>query len=137
MSPDNVALNKAAIIERCLRRMRQEHDADPTLADVTHLDALTFNIERACQATIDLAMHVVADEHLGMPQGSADAFALLQRAGKLDAALARRLAGMTGFRNLAVHEYQQIDPAVIHYIVREGWNDLVHFCRTLGLDLRP
>ena len=31
-----------------------------------HLDALTLNVERACQAAIDLAMHVVAAEHLGI-----------------------------------------------------------------------
>lgn len=137
MSPDNVSLNKAAIIERCIRRMRDEYAADPTLADVTHLDALTLNIERACQAAIDLAMHVVAEEHLGMPQGSADAFALLERAGKLDSKLARRLAGMTGFRNIALHQYQQIDPRVIHFIVQEGGNDLVSFCSVLGLHIKP
>ena len=135
--PDNVSLNKAAIVERCIQRMREEYDADPTLADLTHLDALTLNIERACQAAIDLAMHVVADLHLGMPQGSADAFALLQRAGKLESALAGRLAGMTGFRNIAVHEYQQIELEVIHYIVREGWKDLVAFCGALGLRISP
>ena len=82
-------------------------------------------------------MHVVADEHLGMPQGSAEAFALLQRAGKLEAALAGRLAGMTSFRNIAVHQDQQIELQVIHYIVREGWNDLAGFCGALGLNIRP
>ncbi len=137
MPPDDVSLNKAAIIERCIRRMREEYAADPALAAATHLDALTLNIERACQAAIDLAMHIVADEHLGMPQGSAEAFLLLQRAGKLDPSLAVRLAGMTGFRNIAIHEYQQIDPDVIHYIVREGWKDLVEFCGALGLKVRP
>ncbi len=137
MAPDNVGLNKAAIIERCIRRMREEYDADPTLANVTHLDALAFNIERACQAAIDLAMHVVAVEHLGMPQSSAECFLLLHRAGKLDSELARRLAGMTGFRNIAVHQYQQLDPEVIHFIMREGWSDLVKLCGLLGLNIRP
>jgi hypothetical protein len=40
-------MNKAAIMERCIRRMREEYAADPTLANHTHLDALTLNIERA------------------------------------------------------------------------------------------
>ena len=137
MPPDNVSLNKAAIIERRIRQMREVYAADPDLADLIHVDALTLNIERACQAAVDLAMHVVAQEHLGMPQSSADAFALLQRAGKLDMLLARRLAGMAGFRNIAIHEYQQIDPHVIHYIVREGWQDLVRFCDALGLKIVP
>lgn len=49
-SPENISLNKAAIIERCIRRMQQEYAADKTLSDPTHFDALILNIERACQA---------------------------------------------------------------------------------------
>ncbi len=137
MQPDAISLNKAAIIERCLRRMHEEYASDPTLASPTHLDALTLNIERACQAAIDLAMHIVAVEHLGIPQSSAGAFTLLQQAGKLDSALAARLAGMTGFRNIAIHQYQDMDAQVIHYIMREGWKDLTSLCAALKLRIVP
>ncbi len=70
--PDNVSYNKAAIIERARRRVRQEYEQDPELSDLTHTDALTLNLERACQAAIDLSLHVVAAQHLGMPQRSAE-----------------------------------------------------------------
>lgn len=137
MQPDNISLNKAAIIERCIRRMREEYDADKSLSNFTHLDALVLNIERACQAAIDLAMHVVSTEHLGMPQSSAESFKLLQQAGKIDNELASRLAGMTGFRNIAIHQYQDIDPDIIHFIMREGWRDLVALCAALKLQIKP
>ncbi|MCK9173128.1 MAG: DUF86 domain-containing protein, partial [Desulfuromonas thiophila] len=103
----------------------------------THLDALVLNIERACQAAIDLAMHIVSKEHLGMPQSSAAAFKLLQKAGKLDGTLAVRLSGMTGFRNIAIHQYQDIDLDIIHWIMAEGWLDLVAFCEALELRIKP
>ena len=135
--PDAVGLNKAAIIERCIRRMREEYAFDVTLRNQSHLDALILNIERACQAAIDLGMHVVAVEHLGMPQSSAGAFDLLHDAGILDEALVARLAAMTGFRNIAIHQYQDIDAAVIHHIVAEGWKDLVAFCACLELQIVP
>lgn len=137
MLPDAISLNKAAIIERCIRRMREEYQSDTTLANQTHLDALTLNIERACQAAIDLAMHFVAAEHLGIPQSSAESFALLHQAGKLEQPLASRLAGMTGFRNIAVHQYQDIDAHVVHYIMKDGWRDLVNFCTALNLKIAP
>ena len=137
MQPDNIDLNKAAIIERCIRRMREEYAADSTLSVVTHLDALVLNIERACQAAIDLAMHIVSKEHLGMPQSSAEAFKLLQQAGNLNSTLASRLSGMTGFRNIAIHQYQDIEPDIIHWIMKEGWQDLVSFCEALGLRIKP
>ena len=73
--------NKAAVIERSLRPVLDIYRADPDLADLMHVDALTLNVERACQAAIDLAMHVVASKHLGMPQSQADAFRLLADAG--------------------------------------------------------
>ena len=137
MPPDSVCLSKAAIIERCIRRMREEYAADPTLANFTHLDALTLNIERACQAAIDLAMRVVAGGHLGMPQSSAEAFVLLFRAGRLQEPLAMRLAAMTGFRNIAIHQYQEIDKKVIHAIMSDGWRDLTALCEALGLTIAP
>jgi len=137
VQPDNISLNKAAIIERCIRRMREEYEADKSLSNFTHLDALILNIERACQAAIDLAMHVVSVEYLGMPQNSSESFKLLQQAGKLDKDLASRLAGMTGFRNIAIHQYQDIDPDIIHFIMREGWEDLVALCAALKLKIKP
>ena len=48
MPPHDILLNKAAIIERCVRRMLEEARACPRLDDCTHVDALTLNIERAC-----------------------------------------------------------------------------------------
>jgi len=57
---DDIFLAKAAIIERALRRMKQEYLANPELDNYTHIDAMTLNVERACQAAIDLAMHIVA-----------------------------------------------------------------------------
>ena len=137
MSPDNVSLNKAAIIERCIRRMQEEYSADKSLSNFTHLDALILNIERACQAAIDLAMHIVSAEHLGMPQSSAESFSLLQKVGKLDSILASRLSNMTGFRNIAIHQYQDIELAVIHYIMKDGWRDLVALCTALNLRIKP
>ncbi|MBU3665896.1 MAG: hypothetical protein FGM15_08505 [Chthoniobacterales bacterium] len=50
--PDDILLNKAAIIERCIRRLGEEARACPDYDDFTHVDALTLNIERACQAAI-------------------------------------------------------------------------------------
>ena len=39
MPPDDILLNKAAIIERCVRRMLEEAGACPCLDDFTHVDS--------------------------------------------------------------------------------------------------
>ncbi len=135
--PDDIALNKAAIIERALRRMRQEYQANPQLDNYTHVDAMTLNVERACQAAIDLAMHIVARQRLGMPQSSAEAFQLIHQAGYINKELLRDMIAMTGFRNIAIHEYQQMDMSVLRHIGETRWQSLVTYCQALGVRIEP
>lgn len=139
MNTDNndILLAKASIIERCIRRIREEYQASPDLQDWTHVDAMTLNIERACQAAIDMAMHVVSQEHLGVPNSSAEAFRLLEAHDHIPTKLADKLEGMVGFRNIAVHQYKKVDMSVLHWIAESGWKDLVHFCRKLGVEIQP
>jgi len=131
--PDDVMLNKAAVIERSLRRVLEIYRADPDLADLMHIDALTLNVERACQAAIDLAMHVVASKHLGMPQSQADAFRFLADAGEIDRKLSERMIGMCGFRNILIHQYQELELELLHEVASEHWKDLEALCLALGL----
>lgn len=133
--PDDVMFNKAAVIERSLRRVLDIYSADPDLADLMHVDALTLNVERACQAAIDLAMHVVASRHLGMPQSQADAFRLLADAGEMDRKLSERMIGMCGFRNILIHQYQDLEVDLLHKVASEHWQDLTALCQTFGLKI--
>jgi uncharacterized protein YutE (UPF0331/DUF86 family) len=137
IEPDDVCMNKAAIIERAIGRALEEYASDPELRSYTHIDAMTLNIERACQAAIDLAFHIIATRHLGMPQTSADAFALLFRSGIIEEATSRNMVAMTGFRNIAIHEYQALDMAVLRAIVETRWRSLVEYCAELGVHIDP
>lgn len=133
--PSDVLLNKAAIIERCIRRIKEEYAAAPVLDNPTHTDALTLNIERACQAAIAMAMHLVSQQHLGVPQNSAEAFDLLAKASLITPDLCKSLRAMTGFRNIAIHEYQELDTDILHYIAQKGFMDFVLLCAALGLKI--
>lgn len=128
---DDVILNKGATIERAVARARQEYaDAAGALAsDQTRQDALVLNLQRACEAAIDLAMHLVARDRLGIPQSSRDAFDLLERAGRLDPALASAMRRMVGFRKFAVHDYQRLALAIVQAIVERDAEELLVFAR--------
>lgn len=132
-SPDNVLINKAAIIERSLKRMRAEYQADPELTNYTHIDAMILNIERACQAAIDAAQHLVALHRLGIPQNSAESFLLLENAALVSPETVRNMVAMTGFRNIAIHEYQSLDMSVLQAIVTDRYRSLLQFCREVGV----
>jgi len=77
---DDVLLNKAAAIERSVRRAREEYGADDAnlLANQTRQDAIILNLQRACESSIDAAMHLVRVHRLGIPQETREAFELLE-----------------------------------------------------------
>lgn len=74
---DDVLINKAATIERCLKRAREEYDRDPATFATTRQDAAILNIQRACEAALDMGQHLIRREKLGVPQSARDVFALL------------------------------------------------------------
>ncbi len=118
---DDVLLNKAASIERCVARAREEYDKAPATfaTDFTRQDAAILNIQRACEAALDMGQHLIRRERLGIPQSARDVFELLARGGWIDAALAESLKRMVGFRNIAVHEYQALQlPITVAIITR-------------------
>lgn len=130
---DDVVLNKAAIIERCLQRVLAEYAGgmQNLIANQTKQDAIVLNLQRACETTIDLAMYVVSQRKLGVPQDSRDAFTLLQAAGILPADLAMRMQRMVGFRNVAVHEYTRLSLDVIQSIIAKHLDDFRMFSSTI------
>lgn len=126
---DDVIINKAAIIERCIRRVREEYADTPEnlTSNLTRQDSIILNIQRACEASIDLAMHLVRIYKLGIPQESREAFSLLANAGKISPDLAQALQRMVGFRNVAVHNYQQLNLQIVQAIVTQRLGDLLIF----------
>jgi uncharacterized protein YutE (UPF0331/DUF86 family) len=136
--PDDVILNKAEIIERCIGRVKETYARDSTAisADFSIQDVVVLNLERACQAAIDLGMRWVRIESLGVPKDSRDAFTLLMIAGRLPLGLADSLKKMVGFRNIAVHDYREIDFAIVKAIIERDFPDFRELIR-LGLRLDP
>lgn len=129
---DDVSLNKAQIIERCIQRIHAEYAGDPAnLSNITKQDSIILNLQRACEAAIALAMHVVAEKGWGIPNTSREAFDFLVAHGVLDDALAKKLKAMVGFRNIAVHDYQKMNLKILRKIIDNHLGDLVEFTQTI------
>ncbi len=130
---DDVLINKAAAIERCVRRAREEYERGPdTFAtDSTRQDAAILNIQRACEAALDMGQHIVRLERLGMPQSSRDIFALLARGGWIQTGLAETMQRMIGFRNIAVHEYQVLQLPITIAIITRHLDDFLVYSKAM------
>lgn len=88
---------------------------------------VVLNLQRACEASIDLANYIVKKRKLGIPQQSREAFDFLVSSGIIPIELSEKMKKMVGFRNLAIHAYQAIDMKVVKSIVEDHLNDFSIF----------
>jgi uncharacterized protein YutE (UPF0331/DUF86 family) len=128
---DDVLLNKAATIERCVARVREEYTkaGDEFANDFSRQDAAILNIQRACEAALDMGQHIIRKERLGIPQSARDVFMLLAQATWIDAKLAESLKRMIGFCNIAVHDYQALVLPIVEKIITEHLDDFLQFSK--------
>lgn len=130
---DDVLINKAATIERCVARARQEYAADPAgFADNhTRQDAAILNIQRACEAALDMGQHLIRREKLGIPQSARDVFSLLAQGGWINTTLAENLKRMVAFRNIAVHDYQALQLPITISIITSHLDEFLSYSQQL------
>jgi uncharacterized protein YutE (UPF0331/DUF86 family) len=130
---DEVLLGKAEIIERCLQRIETEYRGSESELETnfTKQDSILLNIQRICEASIDAAMHMVRLHALGIPKDSRQAFTMLVKASLLDPQLGKHLEAMVGFRNIAVHNYTEINMDIVRSILNERLVDMKTFARLL------
>ncbi|WP_373989163.1 DUF86 domain-containing protein [Duganella sp. BuS-21] len=130
---DDVIINKAASIERCVMRAREEYFKDPATFgdDLTRQDAAILNIQRACEAALDIGHYLIRRERPGLPQSARDVFDLLAQTSWIDAALADSLKRMVGFRNVAVHNYQALQLPITIAIIEKHLDDFLSYCQKI------
>ncbi len=132
---DDVLINKAATIERCVKRAREEYESNPATfaTDYTRQDAAILNIQRACEAALDMGQHLIRREKLGIPQSARDVFTLLAQGNWITQTLAESLKHMVGFRNIAVHDYQTLQLPITVSIIQTHLDDFLQYSQTLLL----
>jgi uncharacterized protein YutE (UPF0331/DUF86 family) len=115
---DDVVINKSEIIKRCIKRVNEEYDNNPEHLHIyRRQDSIILNLQRLCEANINLATHMIRKQKLGIPQSSKDCFVILETHGLIPAELSQRLQAMVGFRNVAVHQYQKLNLAIVQKVI--------------------
>ncbi|WP_114165056.1 DUF86 domain-containing protein [Exiguobacterium sp. TNDT2] len=129
---NDVILNKVTTIERCIKRIHEVYEGNPAhLQDFTKQDSIILNIQRACEASIDIAMYLVSQKKLGVPKANRDGFIMLADAGIIDHDLAKTLINMVGFRNVAVHDYQALQLNILEAILEKHIDDFKAFTKVI------
>ncbi|HYU33918.1 MAG TPA: DUF86 domain-containing protein [Thermoanaerobaculia bacterium] len=122
---------KLSLIETCVREIREMARPAEIQTDLFQQRFVERTLLIAIQASLDAAAHIVADEHLGEPRTNRELFELLGSNGWIPPELVDLLRRMVGFRNILVHGYEIVDPAVVEQVVRERLDDLLTFVAAL------
>lgn len=127
MTDADLVAKKLAQIETYVRELRTIGDPAAIESDVRERRFAEHTIQIAVQACQDVASHIASDDRLGEPRTNQELFELLASAGWIEAELAATLRRAVGLRNVIVHGYAAVDPAVVRDVVEHRLDDLLAF----------
>lgn len=137
MTDVDLVAKKLARIETCVQELRTLIQPERIRKDLVAQRFAEHTLQIAIQAALDVASHVVSDERLGEPETNASLFELLERGGWLPAGRIGIYVQMTGFRNVLVHGYDEVDLAIVEDVLRNNLGDLLDFVEAIRARLPP
>ena len=124
----DIVLAKASTVRKTLATIRRLKAADaPRLEAWIVQDVVVLNLQRAAQACLDLANHLITANSWELPRSARHSVEILRDASVIPREQSQVMVGVMGFRNIAVHDYAALDPAIVDAIVAKHLGDLERF----------
>ncbi len=133
-----IVANKIDSLQRCLKRVEQRcpQNLEELLNDIDAQDVVTLNLSRAVQLCVDIALHILTSSNQPVPQTMSDAFTSLSEEKVISADLADKMRKSVGFRNIAIHQYEKINWAIVYAIATEKQDDFKAFAKAISVLLK-
>lgn len=122
-------------IEKSLTILKEYslQDKEVLVSDLKGLGSVKYYLMVAIEACIDIANHIIAKEHLGIPKTYSDCFKILQERRIISKQLAQKLINMAKFRNLLVHLYWTVNDEKIYEILQTELEDFNEFTDQISI----
>ncbi|MBN2717479.1 MAG: DUF86 domain-containing protein [Deltaproteobacteria bacterium] len=130
----DVIYSKIDSLHRCIARIESKVPGSVAelASDIDRQDIIVLNLERSVQQSVDIAMHLVSQlSDAPTVTSMGDAFSALHATGILSSETADHMRKAVGFRNTAVHAYQQMDMNIIYAIITKHLNDFRSFAKEI------
>lgn len=132
MENEAVIINKYESIQKCIKRIQEEYEGNiENLYNYKRLDPIVLNLQRACELVTDIAMYIIANRKLGVPQTKKEAFIKLEENKLISKQVSTNMQKMIGFRNIAIHEYKQIEEEILADVIENHLTDLIDFTKEI------
>ncbi len=125
-------------ILRCVNRIktRLPETLDIFTQDLDAQDVVVLNISRCVQLSVDMAMHLCTTSSNKIPQTMGQSFDMLLNMGVINDKIAIKMKKSVGFRNIAVHNYDEIDLKLTYDIAHNHIDDFIKYVRQIQLYLQ-
>jgi len=125
-------LSKISIVSNCLATiMKVTNGKKESLDDIITQDVFVLNLQRSVQACIDLASIIISTKGFKLPSKYKQSFDILRENHIIDSSLADKMKKMIGFRNIAVHDYKQLDINILKSILSNNLIDFEEFTKVI------
>ena len=126
---NDIILSKISNIKNCLKRIKDKTNLNPQSLDNNFdvQDIFVLNLQRAIQATFDITNNIIKEYNLELPVGYKSGFVILEKHNFIDNIIKEKMIKMSGFRNIAVHNYESINIEILKSILKDNLQDFESF----------
>jgi len=120
---------KIAALIRCIHRVKSQEilSLEDLEKNIDKQDIIILNLQRAVQICVDIGNHILLDYETETPSTMAETFRMLAKNKLIPQSVADNLSRAVGFRNIAVHQYENLDCKIIYAIITSHLNDFKDF----------
>ena len=120
---------KIAALIRCVHRVKSQGilSLEDLEKNIDKQDIIILNLQRAVQICVDIGNHILLDYDTETPATMAETFRKLALNKLITQSVADNLSHAVGFRNIAVHQYENLDCKIIYAIITSHLNDFRNF----------
>ena len=90
-----------------------------------------LNLTRAVQLCVDISLHILSEKEGQVPDIMGQAFVELASAGIIDNDISEKMRKSVGFRNIAVHTYEEINWDIVYAIASKDLEDFKEFVKQI------
>ena len=128
-----VLITKLESLIRCIHRIKDQNISklEELEQNIDKQEIIILNLQRAVQLCVDVGNHILLDYRTQTPTTMADTFKYLAENMLISKENAEQLSHAVGFRNIAVHQYENIDCKIFFSIITQHLDDFKTFAASI------
>ena len=130
----SLVAQKIESLRRCIRRVAEKTPSSVSqLSDDADVqDILVLNLTRAVQLCVDIGSHIISESEEPSPATMGDVFSTMNRMGVLSATTTETMRKSVGFRNIAVHNYEELNWEIVFAVCTKSLQDFRQFAKEVS-----